>query len=81
MAGQITPKNNNAWDPENESWDEYKVRKSEGQMGMGQPNSQKTHVVYVQIQPSLSVVAIVGLVSIEGIGLKEDESRIWFVKN
>tara|TARA_B100000902_G_C27096405_1_gene806494 strand:+ start:396 stop:944 length:549 start_codon:yes stop_codon:yes gene_type:complete len=41
MAGQITPKNNNAWDPENESWDEYKVRRSEGQMGTGQPNSQK----------------------------------------
>jgi hypothetical protein len=42
---------------------------------------KKTHVVYVQIQTSLSVVAIVGLVSTEGIGLKEDESRIWFVKN
>jgi len=41
MAGTISTKNNNGWDPENESWDEFKARRFEGQMGIGQPNSQK----------------------------------------
>ena len=41
MAGQISPKRNNGWDPEKESWDEWKARRFEGQMGIGQSNSQK----------------------------------------
>lgn len=41
MAGQINKPNNNGWDIENESYDEYKARRFEGQMGLGQPNSQK----------------------------------------
>lgn len=29
------------WDPENESWDEYKATRHAGQQGIGQPNSAK----------------------------------------
>jgi hypothetical protein len=42
MAGYITHKNNkDGWDPEKESYDEYKARRFEGHAGTGQPNSQK----------------------------------------
>lgn len=40
MAGSIVPNNRKAWDPENESWDEFKARRHEGQSGTGQRNSQ-----------------------------------------
>ena len=40
MSGYIKKPNNNAWDPEKESWDEYKANRHSGQSGMGQPNSQ-----------------------------------------
>tara|TARA_Y100000361_G_scaffold151503_1_gene169049 strand:+ start:261 stop:809 length:549 start_codon:yes stop_codon:yes gene_type:complete len=41
VAGQVNTPNNNGWDPENESWDEFKARRFEGRAGTGQPNSQK----------------------------------------
>jgi len=41
MSGQINNPMRNGWDPENESWDEYKARRFEGRAGTGQPNSQK----------------------------------------
>ena len=40
MSGYISKPNNNPWDPEKESWDEYKANRHSGQSGMGQPNSQ-----------------------------------------
>ena len=41
MSGYITPKNNNGWDPEKDSWDEYKANRFSGQQGIGMPNIQK----------------------------------------
>ena len=40
MSGYIKKPNNNSWDPEKESWDEYKANRHLGQAGIGQPNSQ-----------------------------------------
>jgi hypothetical protein len=41
MSGYIKPKNSNGWDPEKESWDEYKANRFSGQQGIGMANSQK----------------------------------------
>ena len=41
MSGTIQPKGHMEWDAENETFAEYKVRRSAGQSGMGQSNSQK----------------------------------------
>ena len=47
MAGQISPKRNNGWDPEKKVGMNGKLGRFEGQMGMGQPNSQKKRPWYV----------------------------------
>ena len=40
MSGYISKPNKDGWDPEKESWDEYKANRFSGMSGTGQPNSQ-----------------------------------------
>ena len=42
MAGYISHNNNDGWDAENETWAEYKKRKSSKSAGMGQKKPERT---------------------------------------
>jgi hypothetical protein len=41
MAGYITRKNIDGWDPENETWAEFKKRRTSSSAGMGQKKKSK----------------------------------------
>ena len=77
MSGYISKPNKDGWDPEKESWDEYKANRFSGMSGLDSRIVKLMQRVYVQIQIQPRELVNVELVSIEEIEVRVDANKIW----